>query len=173
MFHKILVAIDNTDIGRHVFDEALFVAKATDAKMMLLHVVSPYDENYPMYVYPYTFPSTLHGEVVKQYSGHLQALEHEGIEFLTLLCNQAIASGVTTEFTQNLGDPGRIICQLARNWEADLIMVGRRGISGLSEFFLGSVSNYVLHNASCSVLTVQQPIHATLETPEQVQTTSA
>ncbi|MEO0350033.1 MAG: universal stress protein, partial [Cyanobacteria bacterium P01_A01_bin.15] len=48
-------------------------------------------------------------------------------------------------------------------WNADLIMMGRRGRSGFSELLLGSVSNYVMHHAPCSVLTVQgvlQPVAA-------------
>ncbi len=56
---------------------------------------------------------------------------------------------------QNLGDPGRIICEIARDCDADLIVMGRGNHSGLNEFFLGSVSNYVLHHAPCSVLAVQ------------------
>jgi nucleotide-binding universal stress UspA family protein len=174
MFHKILVAIDDTDIGRHVFDEALYVAKKTGADMMLLHVVSPFDDKYPnpMYIEPYGFYSTLQTESVKNYMGEWELLKQEGIEFLTLLCNQATLEGVTIEFTQNFGDPGRMICEVARNWEADLIMLGRRGRRGLSEFFLGSVSNYVLHHAPCSVLTVQGGIHVTIETPQEAQVVS-
>jgi nucleotide-binding universal stress UspA family protein len=48
-----------------------------------------------------------------------------------------------------------MICQVAKDWGAELIMVGRRGNSGLSELILGSVSNYVVHHAHCSVLIVQ------------------
>jgi nucleotide-binding universal stress UspA family protein len=33
--------------------------------------------------------------------------------------------------------------------------MGRRGRTGLSELFLGSVSNYVTHHAPCSVLTLK------------------
>ena len=44
---------------------------------------------------------------------------------------------------------------LAKDWNADLIIMGRRGLTGLSEMFLGSVSNYVVHHASCSVLLIQ------------------
>jgi len=40
-----------------------------------------------------------------------------------------------------------------------VIMIGRHGRTGLAEFFLGSVSNYVMHHAPCSVLTIQGPIH--------------
>jgi nucleotide-binding universal stress UspA family protein len=36
----------------------------------------------------------------------------------------------------------------------------------LTEMVLGSVSNYVLHHAPCSVLTIQSPIRADSEAPE-------
>lgn len=65
-----------------------------------------------------------------------------------------------------------MICELARNWNADLIILGRRGRTGLSELLLGSVSNYVLHHAPCSVLTVQQPKELNTEEQQQVQTAS-
>jgi nucleotide-binding universal stress UspA family protein len=74
--------------------------------------------------------------------------------------SQANTSGVNTEFTQNTGSPGRMICELATDWNADLIIMGRRGRSGLAEFFLGSVSNYVLHHAPCSVQIVHVPINS-------------
>ena len=56
------------------------------------------------------------------------------------------------------GNPGRSICELASTWEADLILVGSRGLKGLKEMFLGSVSNYVTHHAPCSVLIVRTEI---------------
>jgi nucleotide-binding universal stress UspA family protein len=160
MFKKILVAIDDTDIGRHVFDEGLSLAKTTGANLMLQHVVSPFDDKYPNpgYIYPYGF-YPIHTDTSNYYVRQWEAVKEDGIHFLTLLCNQATIAGVNAEFTQNLGDPGRMICDIASSWGADLIMVGRRGRSGLSEFFLGSVSNYVLHHAHCSVLTVQGPNH--------------
>jgi nucleotide-binding universal stress UspA family protein len=44
---------------------------------------------------------------------------------------------------------------MAKSWQADLIVLGRRGLKGISEIFLGSVSNYIVHQALCSVLIVQ------------------
>jgi nucleotide-binding universal stress UspA family protein len=41
MFNKILVAIDNSENSSHVFEEALSLAKATGANLMLFHVLSP------------------------------------------------------------------------------------------------------------------------------------
>jgi nucleotide-binding universal stress UspA family protein len=54
------------------------------------------------------------------------------------------------------GDPGHSICESAQNWGADLIVLGRRGRTGFAEAFLGSVSNYVVHHASCSVFVIQE-----------------
>jgi nucleotide-binding universal stress UspA family protein len=68
---------------------------------------------------------------------------------------EAVAAGVNAESNQVSGDAGKAICEEALVWGADLIVLGRRGRSGLSELFLGSTSNYVLHHAPCSVLTVQ------------------
>lgn len=166
MFNKILVALNNTDVGNQVFEKALSLAVATNAELLLLHVISPFDEDYldnsALETQNYLIPKS---HDVEYYMGRWNSLKQEGINFLTLLTNQAIAKGVTADFTQELGDPSRLICEIARSWNADLIIIGRRGLHGLSEFLLGSVSNYVLHHAPCSVLTVQGIIPATPDTP--------
>lgn len=157
MFHKILVALDDSNSSQQVFAEAVALAKATNASLMLLHVLSPFEGEYPGSIYPAIdgiYPG-LHRETVQIYMHQWQQFEQQALESLRALSHKAIEVDVPAEFTQNLGDPGRMICELANTWNADLIMVGRRGRSGLSEFFLGSVSNYVLHHAPCSVLTVQ------------------
>jgi nucleotide-binding universal stress UspA family protein len=168
MFHKILVAVNNSEITQQIFDQALSLAKATNAELMILYVLSPFDERYPTPpgiatdgIYP---PFT--NDDVNYYLGQWESLKQEGIELLTLLTNKAIAQGVNAEHTQEFGDPGRMICEVARTCQADLIILGRRGLSGIKEFFLGSVSNYVLHHAHCSVLTVQGVVDDSNATPE-------
>ncbi len=175
MLHKIVVAINNSEIGEQVFDQALFLAKATDAELMLVYVLSPFDEGYP--IPPSTgtdgFYPALTSNDVNYYLQEWESLKRQGKEFLTLLTNKAIAQGVNTENTQEFGDPGCKICELAITWQADLIIIGRRGLSGIKEFFLGSVSNYVLHHASCSVLTVQGVVKDTTANPDATVVKSA
>ncbi|WP_338026947.1 universal stress protein [Trichormus azollae] len=65
---------------------------------------------------------------------------------------------MNTEFIQKVGSPGSIICNLAQEWNADLIIMGRRGLSGITELLLDSVSNYVLNYASCYVHIIHLPI---------------
>jgi nucleotide-binding universal stress UspA family protein len=47
------------------------------------------------------------------------------------------------------------IVERAKELDADLIIMGAKGRSGLSRLLLGSVSHYVLHRAACSVMIVR------------------
>ena len=53
-----------------------------------------------------------------------------------------------------IGLPGEAILTEARQGRYEMIVLGRRGLSPLREFFLGSVSQAVLHGAPCPVLIV-------------------
>lgn len=159
MFKKIVVAVDGTDLGDLAFQEALALAQANQSSLMLVHVMSPMNEAYPDPIFAAPGATGvyvgLHEEVMKVYTEQWEAFEQRGLDLLRNLTDMATAAGIPTEFTQALGDPGKAICNLAFEWDADLIVLGRRGLKGLSELFLGSVSNYVLHHAHCSVLTIQ------------------
>lgn len=54
MFQRILVAMDNSALAQHIFNKAVSLAKASDACLMLLHVVSPTGESHPT-------PGVFHG----------------------------------------------------------------------------------------------------------------
>lgn len=165
MFHKILVAIDDSELSQFVFEQAVALAKESQAELLLLHVLEPYDD-YP--VDPYTGISEsarqAHWKKWKEW-------EQAGMDRLKLLEESATAAGVATEFTQNLGSPGKVICTLAKTWNADLIVVGRRGLKGVQEFLMGSVSSYVLHHAPCNVLTLQGRVQ--VEKVENANTTGS
>jgi nucleotide-binding universal stress UspA family protein len=157
MFNKILVAVDNSVMGKRVFQEALSLAKATGASLQLLHVLSPNEEGSPglplfqsLDYYPMGSDSTL-----EIYQRDWQAYEQKGLEFLRSLEAEAKAIGVNAEWTQVPGSPEHSICDLARTWRSDTIVLGNRGRMGWSELFLGSVSNYVVHHAPCSVFVVR------------------
>ena len=162
MFNKILVAVDRSEMSIKVFEQALSLAKITSANLMLLHVLSQEEEGSPeALVFPnIDYYPGWNEQSFKLYQEHWEKFKNEGLQMLQSWSDQANTSGVNTEFTQNTGSPGRMICELATDWNADLIIMGRRGRSGLAEFFLGSVSNYVLHHAPCSVQIVHVPINS-------------
>lgn len=160
--NKILVALDNSDMGKQVFEQALSLAKVTKAHLMLLHVLTVEEEGSPYIpIYPgFDYYSGVRSQSIELYQKQWDAFKVAGIQMLQSFCAQATIAGVNTEFTQNAGSPGRCICDLTLNWGADLIVMGRRGHSGLKELLLGSVSNYVLHHAPCSVHIVNLPVAA-------------
>lgn len=174
MFAKVLVAIDTSDMSHAVFAEAIAIAKSTQASLMVLHVLSPFEEGYPdVPIYPgiEAYYPSLYDEVAKTYAKRVEQFAEQSLQTMQEFTKQAIAAGVPTEFTQMPGDPGRVICEFAKHWGADLIVLGRRGRSGLSELVLGSVSNYVLHHAPCSVLTVQGKALPTVAPPQTADAT--
>jgi nucleotide-binding universal stress UspA family protein len=150
MFEKILVAIDDAESSRTIFEQSLMLASTNHSELMLVHVLTPMDD-----VYPGDTFIGIPESVTQMYARKWQEREQAGIVKLRSLAAEAAAAGISTEFTQNIGDPGKLICDVAQNWHASLIIIGRRGLRGLRELFLGSTSNYVLHHASCNVLTIQ------------------
>jgi nucleotide-binding universal stress UspA family protein len=147
MIHKILVAVNHSDeSSRPLFKEALDLAKVTGATLKLVHVLAVDDKESPGVLALLNTP-----ENKKRW----EEFEKPGRVLLQTLTAEAAAAGVPTEFWQGVGRPGHVICDTAKTWKADLIIIGRRGLSGLSELILGSVSNYVAHYAPCSVLIVQ------------------
>jgi len=63
------------------------------------------------------------------------------------------AGGTRIETHARFGSPAEVLCDMAGHLQADLIVVGNRGMQG-GRRFLGSVPNTVSHHAPCSVLIV-------------------
>ena len=160
MFANILVAIDSSPMSKTVFEKALDLAKTTGASMMLLHVLS-YEDGMPNLPASFgmEYYTGLSSKALEIYQQQCKDFENQSLTLLRSFADQAIAAGVSTEFSQNIGSPGQTICKLALNWQADLIIMGRRGRTGINELILGSVSNYVLHHACCSVLVAQNLVN--------------
>ncbi len=172
MFHKILVAIDRSPVGKQVFAEALSLAQAVGAKLVLLNVLSLEEEespNMPVLMGPnVAYPGGISSSVMEIYQELWQSYAERGLKLLRSLGEDAVNAGVPTEILQSVGSPGSTICELAQAVHADLIVMGRRQHSRLNELLLGSASNYVLHHAPCSVLTVQGAPLSTSNSSAQV-----
>jgi nucleotide-binding universal stress UspA family protein len=78
----------------------------------------------------------------------------------------AIGRPPSTERVE-VGDPGGVICAVAREIDADVVVLGSHGRGVLKRVFLGSVSEHVLHHAPCPVLVVRQGAeHDDADTPD-------
>jgi nucleotide-binding universal stress UspA family protein len=156
-FQKILVAVDRSPASDLVFDRALALAQSNRAAMVLLSAISP---DYGIaYLNPPIYPGgeamTISEPAMRAYMERQEQERADGVAFLNSLAQRASTVSVTAEISPQIGEPGRTICEVAKSQAVDLIIVGRRGHSGFNELLMGSVSNYVLHHAPCSVLIVQ------------------
>ena len=160
MQKKILVAIDHSKNNQSVFESAISLAKATDARIMLLHVLTENEAGYPI-LPTYAYYPMIDDEDLAVYQEKLAEYKKLSLDLLQSFTQQAKEAGIATEYNQLTGNPGRTICEFADNWQADLVIVGSRGLKGLKEMFLGSVSNYVTHHTPCSILVVRSQITET------------
>jgi len=158
MYNKILVAMDSSDISQQVLKSAISLGKQNNSTLMLLHVLTDEEMGLTEIATQHISALEYHSAMVEQVEAYLKEKELFRKKYLSLLeswVQEAADAGVPAEYTLNYGGPGRTICDLAKSWGADLIMMGRRGLSGFSEFLMGSISNYVVHHSPCSVFIVQ------------------
>lgn len=156
-FNKILVAIANSSLDASMLKVALEQAQLNQAVIKLLHCVL--EEMIAEPTTPMPFESGLQPNLsINDYQTQKILVEQqmeEAKELLEQYRQQAANQGVPTESEYQIGDAGYLLCEEAKKWGADLIVVGRHGRSGLEEMLVGSVSNYVVHHAPCSVLVIQ------------------
>lgn len=63
--------------------------------------------------------------------------------------------GIEAKRIAQRGHPARKICETAEQEGYDMIVIGSRGLGGLKQYFLGSISNAVIQGANCDVLVVK------------------
>ncbi len=152
MFTKLLVAVDLSPRNEDVFAAGFDAAKKMSASMMLIHVPSsdaPECPALPTLMGQDYYSPSASVPVIEMYEKLWRAYEEKGLAMLKLFADKARAAGISIEYTQTVGAPGKVICQLASNIDADLIVIGRRGHSGLNEMIAGSVSK--LCGAPCGL----------------------
>lgn len=156
MFKKILLALGDSGNSQEILAAGLTLADKFGAEILLLHVIQPASIGNYVPLSGGIFP-IVNDLAIEQYTKELKEYEQRGIEQLQTYAQQAQERGIQVEVSQNLGNSGTMICEVAKSWSADAIVMGRNQKSVLSEIFLGSTSNYVLHHAPCSVMVIQLP----------------
>jgi len=126
--------------------------KSSQVKIIsAVEVVVP-DNQIAGYPLSSAYPVSLLDELMKSARAHAQeAVEHA--RELLAAAKWNVADGETTP----LGDPRIVVLDEAKQWGADLIVMGSHGRRGFDRILLGSVSESVAIHAHCSVEVIRKP----------------
>lgn len=174
MIERILVATDGSDSARHAEKTACELAVALGANLVIAHTVveRPSEEEVGgmaevMHgIGPQPF-APLHMDNLVEQVAHATGSEriHTQADAVRALAERLLQraverageAGVANVETRQLdGDPAESIVEAARREQADLIVVGTRGIGGLRGRLMGSVSEQVMHHADVSTLIARE-----------------
>ena len=113
--------------------------------MLVVNVIQPYN-NAALLAIPLDHATVTQGN---------SELEKIGDKVLEMAEERLAYYPYKTEYSLEVGHPSERIIALAKKANADTIVIGSRGLSGIAEFFLGSVSSKVSQYATVPVLIVK------------------
>lgn len=157
-YNKILVTLDNSLQAGKVLQTAFDLAQESGGELKLLHCLNTSFPSQGMPNIGTIGDIDMYGTLHKKYQQKLKEEIAKITSWLEYCCQKASIRSIPATFSYEFGNAGKQICSVAKAWDADLIILGRRGRRGITEILLGSVSNYVLHHAHCSVLVVQEQL---------------
>jgi nucleotide-binding universal stress UspA family protein len=145
MFARIVVGTDGSETAKQAVREATELAKFTGAT---LDVVSAFEP---------VASSRLREERLQAPSDIEHAVNpHEDVNAILAEAERDVnESDVKVRTFARQGEAADAILDVAEEENADLIVVGNKGMTGAKRFLLGSVPNKVSHHAPCSVLIVR------------------
>ena len=144
MYKRILVPVDGSETSNRAVVAALQMARENGGRVRLVHAL---DEL--AYLSGYEYSADL-----------LKAARDQGSRVLEDAQAMAKSAGVAADgkLVETAGRRlGELVAEEARNWEADLVVVGTHGRRGMSRILLGSGAEQVLRLAPVPVLAVRTP----------------
>ena len=141
-YHRILLGYDGSKNARRALERTIQIATEQGASVRVVVAVHTV-----MIVYgpaaPY-YPPDYAEQVMK-----------DGEKLLAEAVNRAKEACRDVSGTVKDGNPAQLILEVAEGEGADLIVLGRRGLSGVERFLMGGVSSSVVNHSKCDVLIVK------------------
>ncbi|MGI9521514.1 MAG: universal stress protein [Hyphomicrobiaceae bacterium] len=143
LYSSIVVGTDGSETASLAVSHAIDLAVLSGATLHIVTVGS-------------RFVANVVGAAGMPAAGELDPnqLTEELMEVVNSAASSARARGAIVERHAVVGDVVQALCDVAKRVEADLLVVGNRGMYGFQRFFWESVPDTVSHNAPCSVLIV-------------------
>ncbi|RBW70665.1 universal stress protein [Bacillus taeanensis] len=140
LYKKILAAYDGSELSQKALRHAVEMTKQNkESELIVVSAVNPTG--------PMTHPS-IYEQIAQSLTEQAQELIEDVKQTLDSLSNN------TSTFVI-MGNPAQKIVEFADSNKVDLIVMGSRGLGGIRELFLGSVSHNVLQQAHCPVLIIK------------------
>src|SRR5919198_2994178 len=134
LFSRILVAVDSSDCAMKAFECAIQLARVVNAKVFVVHVVQN---------------PAMTADALVSVSELKTSFKKHGSKLLDSLSSIAEAKfDMTVETILEEGDPQKAILDTAKKFNANIIVIGSRGLSQIKELLLGSVSHNVTEHAN-------------------------
>jgi nucleotide-binding universal stress UspA family protein len=140
-FRRILIALDDSAIAAHAVEVGTELATALKAQTALVHVVDPTLAFQPDSGIPA--------------AEWVATQKREGQSFLATAAQRA-GELPAWQFLRE-GKPADQVLAAASEWDADVIVIGTHGRSGVSRLVLGSTAESVVRHAPCPVLVIRPP----------------
>lgn len=175
MFKKILVATDGSEHANKAVELASELAQKYTARLVLVHVlqhgnipagvrrmleveqlVKPHEPSYPNMAYAaggLVTAKSEGGEASQEASRMFEILGEQIVERARSVARDKGVENIETTITD--GDPAHEILELGKRENADLIVVGSRGLGDMKGLLMGSVSHKVSQLAECTCVTVK------------------
>jgi nucleotide-binding universal stress UspA family protein len=144
-FQAIVVGTDGSDTAKKAVEQAADLAKQTEGELHIVMAAATVPE------------SRLRSERagVPDDVAHTVNPTEDTEADLKEAAAPYQSSGIKVHTHAKTGDPADAIIDVAEANNADLIVVGNKGMTGAKRFFLGAVPNKISHHAPCSVLIVR------------------
>jgi universal stress protein A len=139
---RVLVAVDAEPVAAHAADVGIELARSLKAQVALLTAIPP--------------PSAYAADTGIAPAELVAAAEREGKRLLAEFRQNLSLPPDSLEFIA-VGRASEQIVKAAKDWPADLIVIGSHGRAGLQRALLGSVAEGVIRHAPCPVLVVRAP----------------
>lgn len=139
---KVLLAVDGSDTALHAVEHV--IKRVTDSKSgYQVHLVNV---QYPLHGSVSTF---IDAAQIKQYH------HDEGMKVLVPAREKLDAAGVAYQAHLFVGDPAEVVARFAKEQGCSEIVIGTRGLSGISGMLMGSVATKIIHLAETPVVLVK------------------
>lgn len=141
---KVLVAVDNSKFSEVALEPAIVQFDSRATEVPVIHIVEPIAVSVPPPMAP-------------GYASELRDQVKESQELVDHFAKTLSAAGFKVDTKVARGDVRETIIDSPAEWHANIIVIGSHGWNGIRRFLLGSVPEFVVRHATCSVEIVRIP----------------